>query len=127
MQGKLWMMALCVAMACTAAGEPAVAAGCGPIKSETGVLELADARKAASEVWKRAASLGNKAAFKAEMDARLGSQELAEGNAGDGVTEKEYVEIATSMFKGTDADNEGSIDCSELGSDTGQALARLLQ
>lgn len=109
-------------------GAQAIAGDCGALKLANAdadqTLEPAEAKKAAAEKWKKITAGKNKAE---EFEARLGSKELAEGTAGEGVTEKEYVEIASTMFSAADADKNGSLDCKELESDVGQNLQKLLK
>lgn len=128
MQWKTLKIATLAAAGWAAASVSALAADCGPLKAvdpdNDGKLELAEAKKAASEAWKKVSAAKNKAE---DFEARLGSKELAEGTGGTGIMEKEYVEIATTMFRGADADKDGSVDCKELEADIGQSLLKLLK
>jgi hypothetical protein len=128
MRMNAWKMLLLAGAACVAMGASAMAGDCGALKTSdgdgNGKLEKTEARKAAAEAWRKIAALPKKAE---EFEARLGSKELAEGTGGAGVSEKEYVEIASSMFSAADADKEGSIDCGELNGVEGQALMKLLK
>jgi hypothetical protein len=128
MRMNAWKTLLLAGSVCVAMGASAMAADCGPLKSSdadaNGKLEKAEAKKAAADAWRKVVATPNKAA---EFEARLGAKELAEGTAGGGVTEKEYVEIASSLFSAADGDKEGSIDCAELESPEGKALLKLLK
>lgn len=128
MQLKTLRIATLAAAVWAAAGVSAFAAECGPLKvidpDNDGRLELAEVRKAASDTWKKVSASRNKSE---EFLVRLGSTELSEGTGGVGVLEKEYVEIATSMFKAADADKDGSVDCKELEADIGLTLLKMLK
>lgn len=125
---NIWKTLLLAAATCIAMGGAAVAGDCGALKpfdsNGDGKLDLAEAKKAASDAWRRVAALPNKAG---EFEARLGAKDLAEGTGGSGVTEKEYAEIASSMFKAADKDKEGVLDCGELESGEGKTLMKLLK
>lgn len=131
MRLKLWRSALLAAACCLVGGAGALASDCSALKAANGDsddrLELAEVKKAASEAWRRVHNGGAGTTFLTEMEERLGSKELAAGTGGGGVTEKEYVEIAASLFKASDPDHEDALDCSELASDPGQALLKLLK
>jgi hypothetical protein len=128
MRMNAWKTLLLAGAGCVAMGASAMAGDCGILKSSdsdgNGKLDKAEARKAAAAVWNKVAATPNKAE---EFEARLGAKELAEGTAGAGVTEKEYVEIASSLFSAADTDKEGSIDCAELESPAGKSLLNLLK
>lgn len=128
MSMNAWKTLLLAGAACVAMGASAMAADCGTLKSSDGAaiskLDKAEARKVASAAWRKVVALPNRAE---EFEARLGAKELAEGTAGGGVTEKEYVEIASSLFSAADADKEGSIECGELDTTEGKALLKLLK
>jgi hypothetical protein len=110
---------------------PAVAVDCSLVKSTDadtdGKIELGEVKKAASAAWKKITSDADRQAVRKEFEVRLGSKELAEGTGGGGVTEKEYVEIAASLFAAVDVDKEGSIDCGEIASDAGKVLEKMLK
>lgn len=94
-----------------------------------GKLDLGEAKKAASAVFKRLEKDKDGTLDKAELKGRLSAKELAKADPDKDKTIdlNEYLAVVEARFKAANKDGDGTIECKELGTSAGQALLRLLK
>ena len=94
-----------------------------------GTVDLAEAKKAASELFDKLDRDRNVTLDKRELSRRLSAKELAAADPDhDGtLTKDEYLAVVEQRFRAADADHDGKLDAKEFHSRAGLALARLLK
>ncbi|MCA6102881.1 EF-hand domain-containing protein [Bradyrhizobium australafricanum] len=125
-------LALTLAMAVLSA--PALAAGRkGALKmldpDNDGTVDLAEAKKAAANLFAKLDPDHDGTLDARELRGRLTAKELAAADPDhDGtLTLDEYLVVVEQRFKAADPDNDGTLDAKELNSRAGRALLRLLK
>ena len=105
----------------------------GPIKmldtDNDGTVDLAEAKKAASDLFARLDRDHDGTLDKRELAGRLSAKELTAADPDhDGtLTMDEYLAVVEQRFKAADPDGDGTLDAKELNSRAGKALLRLLK
>jgi Ca2+-binding EF-hand superfamily protein len=123
------------AMACGQMSSQALAAphNASPIKmfdtDNDGTLDLAEAKKAASDLFAKLEGDHDGTLDKRELMGRLSAKELAAADPDhDGtLTADEYLAVVEQRFNAADPDKDGTLDAKELKSKAGKALLRLLK
>jgi Ca2+-binding EF-hand superfamily protein len=94
-----------------------------------GTVDLAEAKKAASELFDKLDRDHDGTLDRRELARRLTAKELAAADPDrDGtLTKDEYLALVEQRFRAADVDHEGTLDTKEFHSKTGVALARLLK
>jgi Ca2+-binding EF-hand superfamily protein len=121
---------MCGQVSSHAIGAPRTAS---PVKmfdtDNDGTLDLAEAKKAASDVFAKLDREHDGSLDKRELAGRLGAKELAASDPDhDGtLTADEYLTVVEQRFNAADSDKDGTLDAKELNSKAGKALLRLLK
>jgi Ca2+-binding EF-hand superfamily protein len=91
-------------------------------------LDLAEVRKAASDMFDRLERDHDGTIERKEIGPRISKRDFASADVNqDGLLAKdEYVALAEKLFRAADVDNHGELGERELQSPAGRALARLL-
>jgi Ca2+-binding EF-hand superfamily protein len=117
-----------------AASLPGVAAfGADAVKmfdtDNDGTLDLADVKKAASNLFAKLDRDHDGTLDKRELAGRLSAKELAAADPDrDGtLTLDEYLAVVERRFNAANPDKDGTLDAKELNSRAGKALLRLLK
>jgi len=126
---------LMVAVATLVAGSlPAVTAfGADAVKmfdtDNDGTLDLAEVKKAASNLFAKLDRDHDGTLDKRELAGRLSARELAAADPDhDGtLTVDEYLAVVERRFNAANPDKDGTLDAKELNSRAGKALLRLLK
>ena len=94
-----------------------------------GTLDLAEAKKAASALFKRLDRDHDGTVDKRELAGRLSAKEFAAADPDhDGtLTLEEYLAVVEQRFNAANPDKDGTLDAKELRSPAGRALLRLLK
>jgi hypothetical protein len=94
-----------------------------------GTVDLAEAKKAASELFDKLDRDHDGTLDRRELARRLTAKELAAADPDqDGtLTKDEYLAVVEQRFKAADQDHDGRLDAKEFRSSAGLALARLLK
>jgi Ca2+-binding EF-hand superfamily protein len=97
-----------------------------------GTVDLAEAKKAASELFDKLDRDHDGTLDKRELSRRLTAQQIKELAAADSdhngkLTKDEYLAVVEQRFRAADADHDGTLDAKEFHSKAGIALARLLK
>jgi hypothetical protein len=94
-----------------------------------GTVDLAEAKKAASEMFDKLDRDHDGTLSTRELARRLTAKELAAADPDhDGtLTKDEYLAVVEQRFRAADADHDGTLDAREFNSKAGIALARLLK
>jgi Ca2+-binding EF-hand superfamily protein len=104
-----------------------------PIKTfdtdNDGTLDLAEVKKAASDLFAKLDTDHDGTLDKRELAGRLSAKELAAADPDhDGtLTADEYLAVVEQRFNAADPDKDGTLDAKELKSKAGKALLRLLK
>ena len=114
---------------------PALAASrsASPVKmfdtDNDGTIDLAEAKKAASEMFAKLDRDHDGTLDKRELAGRVGAKELSAADPDhDGtLTADEYLAVVEQRFNAVNKDSDGTIDAKELRSSAGKALLRLLK
>lgn len=127
-------MVLTLAAALAGASLPAFAASrVNPIKmfdtDNDGTLDLAEVKKAASNLFAKLDRDHDGTLDKRELAGRLTAGELdaADPDHDGTLTAEEYLAVVEQRFKAADPDKDGTLDAKELNTRAGQALLRLLR
>jgi Ca2+-binding EF-hand superfamily protein len=123
------------AMSCGQVSSLALAAphNASPIKTfdtdNDGTLDLAEVKKAASDLFAKLDADHDGTLDKRELACRLSAKELAAADPDhDGtLTADEYLAVVEQRFNAADPDKDGTLDAKELKSKAGKALLRLLK
>lgn len=93
-----------------------------------GTVDLAEAKKAASELFDKLDTDKDGTLDIKELHGRLGRQEFAAADPDhDGTLSKdEYLAVVEQRFKAADPDHDGTVSAAEFRTAAGRALARLL-
>ncbi|MGL3209767.1 EF-hand domain-containing protein [Bradyrhizobium sp. BR 1433] len=125
--------ALTLAMAVLSAPTLAASGRKGALKmldpDNDGTVDLAEAKKAAADLFAKLDPDHDGTLDARELRGRLTAKELAAADPDhDGtLTLDEYLAVVEQRFKAADPDNDGTLDAKELKSRAGRALLRLLQ
>src|SRR5258708_7193233 len=94
-----------------------------------GTLDLAEVKKAASDLFAKLDSDHDGTLDKRELAGRLSAKELAAADPDhDGtLTADEYLAVVEQRFNAADPDKDGTLDAKELKGKAGKALLRLLK
>jgi Ca2+-binding EF-hand superfamily protein len=94
-----------------------------------GTVDLAEAKKAASDLFDRLDRDHDGTLDQRELAHRLTPKELAAADPDhDGtLTKDEYLAVVAQRFSAADPDHDGTLDARELNTKAGQALLRLLK
>jgi EF hand len=94
-----------------------------------GTVDLAEAKKAASDMFDKLERDHDGTLDKRELARRLSAKELAAADPDhDGtLTKEEYLAVVEQRFAAADPDHDGTLDAKELHSPAGRALLRLLK
>ena len=94
-----------------------------------GTIDLAEAQKAARNVFDKIEHDADKTVDAKEAEGRLSKKDLAAADPdNDGtLTKDEYLALVAKRFSAADPDAEGKIDCKELGTPAGEALLKLIK
>lgn len=94
-----------------------------------GTVDLAEAKKAAADLFAKLDPDHDGTLDARELRGRLTAKELAAADPDhDGtLTLDEYLAVVEQRFKAADPDNDGTLDAKELKSRAGRALLRLLK
>ncbi|OMH99735.1 calcium-binding protein [Bradyrhizobium brasilense] len=94
-----------------------------------GTVDLAEAKKAAANLFAKFDPDHDGTLDARELRGRLTAKELAAADPDhDGtLTLDEYLAVVEQRFKAADPDNDGTLDAKELNSRAGRALLRLLK
>src|SRR5262249_12069614 len=94
-----------------------------------GTVDLAEAKKAAADLFARLDPDHDGTLDASELRGRLSAKELAAADPDhDGtLTLDEYLAVVEKRFNAADPDKDGTLDAKELKSRAGQALLRLLR
>ena len=93
-----------------------------------GMVDLAEAKKAAAAAFERLDRDKDGTLDRRELRGRLSASELAVADPDkDGtLTKDEYFAVVEQRFKAADSDNDGKLDAKELRTKAGRALMHLL-
>ncbi|WP_141339827.1 EF-hand domain-containing protein [Bradyrhizobium sp. USDA 3458] len=125
--------ALTLAMAVLSAPALAASGRKGALKmldpDNDGTVDLAEAKKAAANLFAKLDPDHDGTLDARELRGRLTAKELAAADPDhDGtLTLDEYLAVVEQRFKAADPDNDGTLDVKELNSRAGRALLRLLK
>lgn len=131
-----WAMALTLAaVSCGQVSSQALAAprNASPIKmfdtDNDGTLDLAEVKKAASDLFTKLERDHDGTLDKRELKGRLSAKELAAADPDhDGTLAlDEYLAVVEQRFNAADPDKDGTLDAKELNGKAGKALLRLLK
>ncbi len=94
-----------------------------------GTVDLAEAKKAASDLFDKLDTDKDGSLDIKELQGRLRRQEFAAADPDNDktLTKDEYLAAVEKRFKAADPDNDGTVSAAELRTASGQALARLLR
>jgi hypothetical protein len=94
-----------------------------------GTVDLAEVKKAASDLFVKLDRDHDGTLDKRELSRRLSAKELAAADPDhDGtLTKDEYLAVVEQRFRAADADHDGKLNAKEFRSSAGLALARLLK
>lgn len=94
-----------------------------------GTVDLAEARKAASDLFDKLDRDHDGTLDKWELRGRLNARErkAADPDHDGTLTKDEYLAVVEQRFKAADRDNDGTLDSRELASGAGHRLLRLLR
>jgi Ca2+-binding EF-hand superfamily protein len=94
-----------------------------------GTVDLAEAKKAASDLFDRLDRDHDGTLDKRELSGRLTPKELAAADPDHDatLTKDEYLAVVEQRFGAADPDHDGTLDARELNTKAGQALLRLLK
>jgi len=94
-----------------------------------GTLDLAEVKKAASDLFAKLDRDHDGTLDKRELKGRLSAKELAAADPDhDGtLTADEYLAVVEQRFNAADPDKDATLDAKELSSKAGKALLRLLK
>jgi Ca2+-binding EF-hand superfamily protein len=94
-----------------------------------GTIDLAEAKKAASEMFAKLDRDHDGTLDKRELAGRISAKELSAADPDhDGtLTSDEYLAVVEQRFNAVNKDSDGTIDAKELRSSGGKALLRLLK
>jgi Ca2+-binding EF-hand superfamily protein len=94
-----------------------------------GTLDLAEVKKAASDLFARLDRDHDGTLDKRELAGRLSARELAAADPDhDGtLTADEYLAVVEQRFNAANPDKDGTLDAKELNTSAGRALLRLLR
>ena len=125
---------LALTLAAAVLSGPALAAGRGSALMQLdpdndGTVDLAEAKKAAADLFAKLDPDHDGTLDVRELRGRLTAKELAAADPDhDGtLTLDEYLAIVEQRFNAADPDKDGTLDAKELNSHAGQALLRLLK
>lgn len=93
-----------------------------------GTVDLAEAKKAASDLFDKLDADRDGTLDIKELQGRLSRKDFATADPDNDktLTKDEYLAAVEKRFKAADPDNDGTISATEFGTASGQALARLL-
>ncbi len=93
-----------------------------------GTVDLAEARKAAGDLFDKLDRDKDGTLDTKELQGRLSRKDLAAADPDNDktLTKDEYLAAVEKRFKAADPDNDGTISAAEFRTASGQALARLL-
>jgi Ca2+-binding EF-hand superfamily protein len=93
-----------------------------------GTVDLAEAKKAASDLFDKLDRDKDGTLDTKELQGRLSRKDLAVADPDNDktLTKDEYLAAVEKRFKAADADNDGTVSAAEFRTASGQALARLL-
>jgi Ca2+-binding EF-hand superfamily protein len=94
-----------------------------------GTVDLAEAKKAGSDLFDRLDRDHDRTLDKRELAGRLSAKEFAAADPDhDGtLTKDEYLAVVEQRFNAANSDSDGTLDAKELGTKAGRNLLRLLQ
>jgi Ca2+-binding EF-hand superfamily protein len=94
-----------------------------------GTLDLAEVKKAASDLFAKLDREHDGTLDRRELAGRLSAREIGAADPDhDGtLTKDEYLAVVEQRFKAADPDNDGTLDPRELRSRAGRALLRLMK
>ena len=94
-----------------------------------GTVDLAEAKKAASDLFDRLDRDHDGTLDRRELRGRLTASEFAAADPDHDrtLTKDEYLAAVEQRFKATDRDNDGTLDAKEFASGAGRRLLRLLR
>jgi EF hand len=94
-----------------------------------GTVDLAEAKKAAGDVFDKLDTDKEGTVSLKELGGRLSNKDLSTADPDhDGtLTKDEYLAVVEERFKAADPDNDGTLSASELSSRAGRSLSRLLR
>jgi Ca2+-binding EF-hand superfamily protein len=93
-----------------------------------GTVDLAEAKKAASELFDRLDADKDGTLDMRELQGRLSRKEFdtADPDKDKTLTKEEYLSAVEKRFKAADADSDGTVSAAEFNTPSGRALVRLL-
>ena len=93
-----------------------------------GTVDLAEAKKAASDLFDKLDHDKDGTLDIKELQGRLSRKDLgaADPDNDKTLTKDEYLAVVEKRFKAADPDNDGTVSAAEFRTTSGQALARLL-
>lgn len=127
---RVFTPAALLAMSLPAFGKPRRG---NPLKAldtdNDGTVDLAEAKKAASDLFDKLDRDRDRTVDKSELRRRLSAQEqkAADTDHDGTLTKDEYLAVVEQRFKAADRDNDGTLDSKELASGAGRRLLRLLR
>jgi hypothetical protein len=91
-------------------------------------VDLAEAKKAATETFNKLDGDKDGTLDLKELGGRVSRKELAaaDGDHDKTLDKNEYLALVEQRFKAADADGDGTVNAAELGTPAGRALLRLL-
>jgi hypothetical protein len=94
-----------------------------------GTVDLAEAKKAASDLFDRLDTDKDGTLDIKELQGRLSRNDFAAADPDKDktLTKDEYLAVVERRFKAADPDNDGTVSAAEFRTPSGRALARLLQ
>jgi hypothetical protein len=94
-----------------------------------GTVDLAEAKKAASDLFDRLDTDKDGTLDIKELQGRLSRKDFAAADPDKDKTlsKDEYLALVEKRFKAADPDNDGTVSAAEFRTSSGRALARLLQ
>jgi hypothetical protein len=94
-----------------------------------GTIDLAQAQKAAGNVFDKIEHDADKTVDAKEAEGRLSKKEFESADTdNDGtLTKDEYLALVAKRFSAADPDGEGKIDCKELSTPAGEAFLKLVK
>jgi hypothetical protein len=94
-----------------------------------GTVDLAEAKKAAGDLFDKLDTDKDGTLDRKELRGRLGGRDFAAADPDNDktVSKDEYLVVVEKRFKAADPDNDGTVSAAELRSGAGRALARLLR